>query len=350
MKLSSYNNRRTSADIDDAVMKKLTGAEKQAFDELGLLQTKGKGQQIVPVLIPPECDKGLDWVATTSVRKAAGVLDNEYIFASGSHSSPVFSPTYALRQAAYEAGCKHPERIGGVLLRHYMATLTQALSLTEFQFQHVLKHLGHTRKVHLENYRIDAPVIERIELGKILMMQDRNVQNEFNDVPLSSITFESILNASKEKNCHQGQRSNDISTAEDQNKSHEKRSNEEPDEGSDEGPDEGPDESKNVSVKLQKRPSDYKCPTSNKKVCRSPLTKKEKRVHVSWSNVEDELKKVFSVCYDGLKTPRRGYISLMLKQVSVSEELKSRGVEKIMKKISADVIKMKKKGPQKVAE
>ena len=186
----------------------------------------------------------------------------------------------------------------------------------------------------MENYRIDAPVIERIELGKILMMQDRNVQNKFNDVPLLSITFESILNASKEKTCHQGQRSNQISAAEDQNESHEKRS------------DEGPDESKNVSVKSQKRPSDYECPTSNKKVCRSPLTKKEKRVHVSWSNVEDELRKVFSVCYDELKTPRRGYITLMLKQVSVSQDLKSRGVERIMKKISADVNKMKKKNPK----
>ena len=342
IKLSSYNNRKTSADIDDALMKKLTGAEKQVFDELGLLQTKGKGQQIVPVIIPPECEKGLDWVATPSVRKDAGVLDNEYIFASGSQTSPVFSPTYALRQVAYEAGCKHPERIGGVLLRHYMATLTQTMSLTEFQFQHVLKHLGHTRKVHLENYRIDAPVIERIELGKILMMQDRNVQNEFNDVPLSSITFESILNASTEKNSHQGQRSTDISTAEDQNESHEHE--ERSDEGPDEESDEWPDESQNVSLKSQKRPSDLKCPTSNKKVCRKPLNKNEKRKHVSWSNLEDELKKVFSTCYDSLTTPRRGYITVMLKQASVSEELKSRGVEKILKKISADVNKMKKKG------
>ena len=215
-------------------------------------------------------------------------------------------------------------------MRHYMATLTQSMSLTEFQFQHVLKHLGHTRKVHLENYRIDAPIIERTELGKILLMQDRNVQNEFNDIPLSSITFESILNASKEKNSHQGQISTDISTAEDHTESHEHE----------ERSDEEPDESQNVSsVKSQKRSSDEKCPTSNKKVPRSPL---QKRKHVSWSTVQDELRKVFSVCYDSMKTPRRGYISVMLKQKSVSEELKSRGVEKILKKISADIIKMKK--------
>ena len=80
IKLSSFNNRRTSADIDEAVMKKLTGTEKQVFDELGLLQTKGKGQQIVPVLIPPECEKGLEWVAAPLVREAAGVQDNPYIF------------------------------------------------------------------------------------------------------------------------------------------------------------------------------------------------------------------------------------------------------------------------------
>lgn len=336
IKLTSYNNRKTSADIDDAVMKKLTGAEKRSFDELGLLQTKGKGQQIVPVLIPPECEKGLEWVATPSVREAAGVQANEYIFASDSKSSPVFSPTYALRQAAYEAGCKYPERIGGVLLRHYMATLTQAMSLTEFQFQHVLKHLGHSRKVHLENYRIDAPIIERVELGKILMMQDRNVQNEFTDIPLSSITFESILNASKEKNSSQSQRSV-VSTAEDDTESHQRKEpDEEPDEDSDEELEERSDD---ICAKSQKRPSDDKSPTSNKKARIGPL---QKRAHVSWSNLQDELRKLFSVCYDSLKTPRRGYISVRLQQNTVSDELKSRGVDKILKKLSADINKMKK--------
>ena len=343
IKVSSYKNRKTSADIDDAIMKKLTGAEKRAFDELGLLQTKGKGQQIVPVLIPPECEKGMEWLTAPSVREAAQVQDNEYIFASGSPSSPVFSPTYVLRQAAYEAGCKHPERIGGVLLRHYMATLTQAMSLTEFKFQHVLKHMGHTRKVHLENYRVDAPVIERIELGKILMMQDRNVQNEFNDIPLSSITFESILDASKEKNSDRlkDQRSEDIPTAVDHEESPEREARSEHEASPEPDSDEWPDHSQNGGAKTQKRPSDsaYKCPTSNNKKCSGQLQKRE---HVSWSNLQDELRKVFSTCYDRMKTPRRGHISITLKQKSVSEELKSRGAEKIMKKISADINKMKK--------
>ena len=40
----------------------------------------------------------------------------------------------------------------------------------------------------------------------------------------------------------------------------------------------------------------------------------------------------------------------MLEQASVSEELKSRGVEKILKKISADVNKMKKKAKKEMDE
>ena len=74
--VSSYTNRKTSADIDDAVMRKLTGTEKQVFDS--------QGQQIVPVLIPSECEQGFEWLTSLSVREAAQVQDNKYVFGSNS--------------------------------------------------------------------------------------------------------------------------------------------------------------------------------------------------------------------------------------------------------------------------
>ena len=77
---------------------------------------------------------------------------------------------------------------------------------------------------------------------------------------------------------------------------------------------------------------------------------KVKFLHIFYLLIHGNTLKVFGTCYDSLTTPRRGYITVMLKQASVSEELKSRGVEKILKKISADVNKMKKKAKKEMDE
>ena len=193
--VGSYRGRSTSSNVDEVLVGKLSKTEAEHFNSLDMLKSKGKGNQIVPVLIPPECQAGLQWIADDDVRMRVGVSSCKYMFASGSKSNPVLSPNDNLRKCAEEAGLKHPERLGVNAMRHYMATVTQTLSLTDFQFQHVLKHFGHTRKVHLENYRLAAPVVERMEVGEILLMQDRNVQHLFKEKALTNVTFLDILSS-----------------------------------------------------------------------------------------------------------------------------------------------------------
>ena len=193
IQVTAYRNRSTANNLDEVLIGKLSATEKTYFDSFDLMKTRGKGNSTVPVLVPIECHESLKWLNNHSVRAQVGIEKQKYIFASGSSKNPVLTPKDALRMLCKEAELIHPERLTGCGVRHFMATMTQALALNDFQFQHVLKHLGHSRKVHLENYRLQAPAIERLEIAKILLMQDRGVQSTFRDKPLSEISYEEIL-------------------------------------------------------------------------------------------------------------------------------------------------------------
>ena len=77
-------------------------------------------------------------------------------------------------------------------------------------------------------------------------------------------------------------------------------------------------------------------PASGKK-----LPKQRKRPYASWSKLEDELHEIFANCFKSLKTPTRQQVSSRLILCDASDELKKRGAALIVKKISAEVQKMK---------
>ena len=359
--VNSYLARSTVSNVDDVLIGRLSKSEHEHFSSLDMLKTRGKGNQHVPVLIPPECHHCLDWISDPEVRKQAGIKC-KYLFASGSQLTLVMSPNQALKEVAEEAGAKYPERLGGHSMRYYIATLTQTMSLTEFQFQHVLRHFGHTKQVHMQNYRLAAPAVERLEVGKILIMQDRNVQHLFKDRELSTVTFEEILKAGNDEelpnmsNPGQGepQEDNETVESEEEDQSVESEANfgvVELEEGEKCGL------NREGRVKNLKRKSVAEDSGSKKKVCRNdprshsvvPKHKisggtcaKKKRRHESWNTLLDELHTVFKQCYDEQKTPSRRLISKLLGQKNASMELRARGTERILKKISADLSKMKK--------
>ena len=374
--VGSYRSRSTSSNVDEVLVGKLSKSEAEHFNSLDMLKSKGKGNQIVPVLIPPECQAGLQWIADEDVRMQAGVSSCKYMFASGSKSNPVLSPNENLRKCAEEAGLTHPERLGGNAMRHYMATVTQTLSLTDFQFQHVLKHFGHTRKVHLENYRLAAPVVERLEVGKILMMQDRNVQHLFKDKALTNVTFAEILSANSgmetaetSLDTEDNIRVTDEDEAEESGKTLkppqeskspsssiviDQKQSDECEESSDEEyvlPKKIKLSSQQKKRKPEKKHSDTEEDSDGttseeeylpKKIKPSSLKaqSKKKRSHVSWKDLQKELHEIFAENYRDKKTPKRQYVSSRLIRCNASSELKSRGPANIVKKLSADINKL----------
>ena len=78
-------------------------------------------------------------------------------------------------------------------MRKYTATVAQVLDLAPNQLDWVCRHLGHNQTVHLEHYRQTSPFLERVEIGKVLMLQDLNLQTKFVGKKLSEVQFADLL-------------------------------------------------------------------------------------------------------------------------------------------------------------
>ena len=66
----------------------------------------------------------------------------------------------------------------------------------------ILNHMGHTWDVHRDFYRQYDSVGERLDVAKLIMLQDQNKLNEYRDKSLSGIDVERLAEAQfKGKEC-----------------------------------------------------------------------------------------------------------------------------------------------------
>lgn len=62
--------------------------------------------------------------------------------------------------------------------------------MKEHELKYVTQHLGHTVKVHESHYRALSGSIERIEVGKLMMIAENNLTHRFREKELKDIQFE----------------------------------------------------------------------------------------------------------------------------------------------------------------
>lgn len=76
---------------------------------------------------------------------------------------------------------------------HYKEILLYLLwvmGLEDYQLQWLVNHMGHTEKVHLQNYRATSRLIERLDIAKIMLIQEKNAHGKFAGVRLNDIQFD----------------------------------------------------------------------------------------------------------------------------------------------------------------
>ena len=72
------------------------------------------------------------------------------------------------------------------------------LHVQDTEKEHVLQHMGHSWDVHKIFYRQTSDVIERLDIVKLLLMQDQNLIDEnrrktLQEIELKNLTFKSKL-------------------------------------------------------------------------------------------------------------------------------------------------------------
>lgn len=68
------------------------------------------------------------------------------------------------------------------------------LNLEKFQMEWVINHLGHTRSVHDDQYRLMSGLIERTEVRKLLLIQNLNITAKFKGRKLQDIDLKDNKN------------------------------------------------------------------------------------------------------------------------------------------------------------
>lgn len=69
----------------------------------------------------------------------------------------------------------------------------QVIGLKDHEMTWLCRHLGHTRKVHEQYYRTTSGLIERLDVAKLMLLQEGNMHGKFQGKSLKDITFEGTV-------------------------------------------------------------------------------------------------------------------------------------------------------------
>lgn len=67
--------------------------------------------------------------------------------------------------------------------------LFQVIGLKDHEMKWLCRHLGHTRKVHEQHYRATSGLIERLDIAKLMLIQESNQHGKFHGKSLKDINF-----------------------------------------------------------------------------------------------------------------------------------------------------------------
>ncbi|XP_033758150.1 uncharacterized protein LOC117340499 [Pecten maximus] len=194
LRIDTYLSRADLDETDLSMRQSLSDFEKKLLKTQDLVEIRGKTGRGVPVLIPLETQRVLEFLSNKASRDKGGIkAENPYMFAN--KSSGVVRAGDSLNEVKERLGAKlkYPKRILATNLRKHTATIAQVLSLNEHEMKWLCNHLGHTRRVHDQYYRQTSGLIERIDIAKLMIMQEHNSVAKCNQKSLSEIQFDGTI-------------------------------------------------------------------------------------------------------------------------------------------------------------
>ncbi|XP_033740934.1 uncharacterized protein LOC117327839, partial [Pecten maximus] len=169
----------------------LTELEQYLLDSQELIKIRGKNGKMVPILVPEDAQKPMEFITSTAVRRAVGVKTwNTFVF--GNTGEGVIRAYDSLKEMCAELNLGAPERITSVSMRKYIATLSQVIDMKDHELEWLCSHLGHTSEIHKLHYRSTSGFIERVNIGKLMVLQDLNIAGHFKGQRLQDIDIEDI--------------------------------------------------------------------------------------------------------------------------------------------------------------
>ena len=161
--------------VKQDMVNKLGEADKKLFNSLDILYMTGKGNHVVPCLVPLDCRRGLDLLVDENIRRNAGVSStNKYLFPSTENSQTHIIGWNAIRTICDKAGVQ-AETINATNQRARISTIFAALDLREEDRDYFYRHMGHSSAVNQGTYQRPLPIMEVIKVGQHLKNIDQGM-------------------------------------------------------------------------------------------------------------------------------------------------------------------------------
>ena len=158
-----------------SAMNDLDEAEMSLFKRMDIVYGTGKGNHLVSCMVPQDCIKAIEILATPDVRIQAGILkSNSFLFPNTEKSKH-----HTIGWDALDAICKKASIEGDMInatnQRSRMSTIYASLDVSPADRQYFYSHLGHSAEVNAGTYQRPLPVMAVTKVGKYLDEFDQRI-------------------------------------------------------------------------------------------------------------------------------------------------------------------------------
>jgi hypothetical protein len=165
--MSNWHDAKNDVWLNRERLVSLDEADKTLFNDLKVIYQTGKGNHLVPFLVPKDTVAALDKLCDLEVRLSAGILvENTYLFPSTKGSSEHVYGWYAVHRICGSADVEKPDLLTATKMRHRVSTLYAGLEVPEIQRSHFYYYTS--------IYQSPLAEVEISQVGRVLQTFDEN--------------------------------------------------------------------------------------------------------------------------------------------------------------------------------
>ena len=147
------------------VQQSLTEVEKALAKKLKRVEIRGKFNRKVPILLTKSMLKKIDRILEL---REDMTIESPYLFSRANGDKP-YRGSDVIKRFATEAQVSNLQLFTFTKLRKQVATMSQALEITENDQDMLAAFLGHDIRVHREYYRLPSAVLQKAKVAQVLM-------------------------------------------------------------------------------------------------------------------------------------------------------------------------------------
>lgn len=171
--LSQWRDAKNDVWYNKARHTDYTELEKKSFQDMKLAYQTGKGNHLVPILIPQDTMRAMDILGNIEIRNAATVQhESQYMFPCTQDSDGHVSGWHATKRVCVSANIQYPNRLSARSMRHRVSTLYAGLEVPEHERPFFFSHLGHSANINATIYQTPLAEAEILYVAPRLVGMD----------------------------------------------------------------------------------------------------------------------------------------------------------------------------------